>query len=66
MDRFGGDAVGLAADLERAGIDTRGFGVFAHPHQWLPLVETADLKEVIARGMTDEPSAAGEGTRGLS
>jgi hypothetical protein len=79
MERFGGDAVGLAADLERAGIDPRGFGVFDSEEpsrfdyerampiliRWPPLVETADLKEVIARGMTGEPSAAGEGAREL-
>jgi hypothetical protein len=33
--------------------------------KWLPLVESAELREVIARGMTGEPSAAGEGARVL-
>jgi hypothetical protein len=33
--------------------------------KWLPLVETSDLKEVIARGMTGEPSARGEGALAL-
>jgi hypothetical protein len=33
--------------------------------KWLPLVETSELKEVIARGMTGEPSARGEGAKAL-
>jgi HEAT repeat protein len=81
VERFGSDADGLAADLERAGIDMRGFAEFtsrslpaaieasafdyerAMPTlvKWLPLVKTPDLKEVIVRGMTGEPSATGEG-----
>jgi hypothetical protein len=86
VERFGSDAVGLAADLEGAGIDVSGFGEFApraipeagiEPSQfdyerameilikWLPLVETSELKEVIARGMTGEPSAMGEGAKTL-
>lgn len=86
MERFGGDAHGLVADLELAGIDTSGFGEFASKSipeagmelsrfdyerampiliKWLPLVETAELKEVIARGMTGEPSAMGEGAHAL-
>ena len=86
MERFGSDAYGLAADLERAGIDASGFGEFAstsNPEagievwrfdyerampiliKWLPLVETSELKEVIVRGMTGEPSAMGEGANAL-
>jgi hypothetical protein len=86
VERFGSDAVGLAADLERAGIDMSGFGEFAPraiPEagielsqfdygrameiliKWLPLVETSELKEVIARSMTGEPSAVGEGAKTL-
>jgi hypothetical protein len=84
MERFGSDAQGLAADLERAGISTSGFGEFgwapglskepssfdyerAMPIliKWLPRVESAALKEVIARGMTGEQSARGEGARAL-
>ncbi len=33
--------------------------------KWLPLVNEAGLREVIARGMTGEPSARGEGARAL-
>jgi HEAT repeats len=86
VERFGSDTDGLAADLERAGIDASGFGEFAsrpipaagiEPSRfdyerampilikWLPLVETSELKEVIARGMTGEPSAMGEGAKAL-
>jgi hypothetical protein len=86
VERFGSDAIGLAADLERAGIDATGFGDFASRAlpaaevelsefdyrrampiliKWLPLVETYELKEVIARGMTGESSAMGEGAKVL-
>jgi len=86
VERFGSDAIGLAADLERAGIDATGFGDFASRAvtaagielsafdyqrampiliKWLPLVETSELKEVIARGMTGEASARGEGAKVL-
>ena len=85
MERFGSDADGLAADLERAGIDTGGFGVFTSRSdpaaieasafdyerampiliKWLPHVETSELKEVIARGMTGESSARGDGAKVL-
>jgi hypothetical protein len=82
MERFGGDADGLVADLERAGISTTGFGEFgsvpgvepsafdyerAMPIlvKWLPRAKTPALREVIARGMTGEPSAGGEGARAL-
>ena len=86
MERFGGEAQGLAADLERAGIDASGFGEFASRPipaagialspfdnerampiliNWLPLVQTPELKEVIARSMTGEPSAMGEGAKAL-
>lgn len=33
--------------------------------KWLPLVETSELKEVIARGMTGESSAMGAGAKAL-
>lgn len=86
MERFGSDATGLAADLERAGIDATGFGDFASTSipaagialsgfayerampiliKWLPLAGTSELKEVIARGMTGESSAMGEGAKVL-
>jgi HEAT repeat protein len=85
VERFGSDADGLAADLERAGIDMGGFGVFTSRSdpaaveasafdyerampiliKWLPHVETSELKEVIARGMTGESSARGDGAKAL-
>jgi hypothetical protein len=74
-----GEAEPLIAALEAAGIDTADFGVFGSASfttfdfaravpvliEWLPRVADPRVKDAMARSLTGQPGARGEGARRL-